>query len=193
MTLGAFLAFITYNEALAWPVRSLGRVLSDMSKAGVSLDRVGYILQAQEEQDAPEAVEAATDGDITFEHVSFGYEGLAVLQDVSFTIPKGSTFAILGGTGSGKSTLVHLLDRLYDLPEGQGRITIGGVDIRSMQREGLRRQIGLVLQEPFLFLKPFGRTSRRPGPRLRMLPFVEPHPSPAWTKPSQSFPKDMKR
>ncbi len=151
MTLGAFLAFITYNEALAWPVRSLGRVLSDMSKAGVSLDRVGYILQAQEEQDAPEAVEAATDGDITFEHVSFGYEGLAVLQDVSFTIPKGSTFAILGGTGSGKSTLVHLLDRLYDLPEGQGRITIGGVDIRSMQREGLRRQIGLVLQEPFLF------------------------------------------
>lgn len=83
MTLGAFLAFITYNEALAWPVRSLGRVLSDMSKAGVSLDRVGYILQAQEEQDAPEAVEAATDGDITFEHVSFGYEGLAVLQDVS--------------------------------------------------------------------------------------------------------------
>ncbi len=75
-----------------------------MSKAGVSLDRVGYILQAQEEQDAPEAVEAATDGDITFEHVSFGYEeGLAVLQDVSFTIPKGSTFAILGGTGSAKA------------------------------------------------------------------------------------------
>ena len=119
MTLGAFLAFITYNEALAWPVRSLGRVLSDMSKAGVSLDRVGYILQAQEEQDVPEAQEATT-GDIEFDHVSFGYEGQPVLRDVSFTIPAGSTFAILGGTGSGKSTLVHLLDRLYDLPEGQG-------------------------------------------------------------------------
>lgn len=128
MTLGAFLAFITYNEALAWPVRSLGRVLSDMSKAGVSLDRVGYILQAQEEQDVPEAQEATT-GDIEFDHVSFGYEGQPVLRDVSFTIPAGSTFAILGGTGSGKSTLVHLLDRLYDLPEGQGTITIGGVDI----------------------------------------------------------------
>ena len=150
MTLGAFLAFITYNEALAWPVRSLGRVLSDMSKAGVSLDRVGYILQAQEEQDVPEAQEATT-GDIEFDHVSFGYEGQPVLRDVSFTIPAGSTFAILGGTGSGKSTLVHLLDRLYDLPEGQGTITIGGVDIRKMNRESLRRQIGLVLQEPFLF------------------------------------------
>ena len=134
MTLGAFLAFITYNEALAWPVRSLGRVLSDMSKAGVSLDRVGYILQAQEEQDVPEAQEATT-GDIEFDHVSFGYEGQPVLRDVSFTIPAGSTFAILGGTGSGKSTLVHLLDRLYDLPEGQGTITIGGVDIRKMNRE----------------------------------------------------------
>lgn len=74
-----------------------------------------------------------------------------MLRDVSFTIPAGSTFAILGGTGSGKSTLVHLLDRLYDLPEGQGTITIGGVDIRKMKRESLRRQIGLVLQEPFLF------------------------------------------
>ena len=111
---------------------------------------MGYILQAQEEQDVPEAQEATT-GDIEFDHVSFGYEGQPVLRDVSFTIPAGSTFAILGGTGSGKSTLVHLLDRLYDLPEGQGTITIGGVDIRKMKRESLRRQIGLVLQEPFLF------------------------------------------
>ncbi len=70
---------------------------------------------------------------------------------MSFTIPWGSTFAILGGTGSGKSTIVHLLDRLYELGEGQGRITIGGVDIRHIKREALRRQIGLVLQEPFLF------------------------------------------
>lgn len=151
MTLGAFLAFITYNEALAWPVRSLGRVLSDMSKAGVSLDRVGYILQSQEEQDRPGAQTASGEGHIVFEHVSFGYQEQPVLRDVSFTIPQGSTFAILGGTGSGKSTLVHLLDRLYDLPEGQGRITIGGVDIRDMERESLRRKIGLVLQEPFLF------------------------------------------
>ena len=149
MTLGEFLAFISYNEALSWPVRSLGRVLSDMSKAGVSLDRVGYILRAPEEKDAPEAAPHSAEGDIVFDHVTFGYGETPVLQDVSFTIPQGSTFAILGGTGSGKSTLVHLLDRLYDLQEG--RITIGGVDIRSFTRESLRSQIGLVLQEPFLF------------------------------------------
>ena len=149
MTLGSFLAFVTYNEAVAWPVRSLGRVLSDMSKAGVSMDRVGYILKAPEEQDDSDAGQAPVQGDIVFDHVTFGYGGQPVLQDVSFTIPQGSTFAILGGTGSGKSTLVHLLDRLYDLAEG--KITIGGVDLRQFQRDHLRRNIGLVLQEPFLF------------------------------------------
>ena len=153
MSLGSFLAFVTYNESLAWPVRSLGRVLSDMSKAGVSLDRVGYILKAPEEADLPGAEEASCAGDIVFDHVTFGYEGQKVLDDLSFTIPQGSTFAVLGGTGSGKSTLVHLLDRLYDLGEGQGTITIGGRDIRTIQRDCLRRQIGLVLQEPFLFSK----------------------------------------
>ena len=151
LSLGDFQAFVIYNSAMAWPVRSLGRVLSDMSKAGVSLDRVGYILQAGEEKDGPQAKAARLSGDIVFDHVTFGYEGQEILQDVSFTIPWGSTFAILGGTGSGKSTLVHLLDRLYDLGEGQGRITIGGTDIRDISREELRRQIGLVLQEPFLF------------------------------------------
>ena len=151
LSLGEFQAFVIYNSAMAWPVRSLGRVLSDMSKAGVSLDRVGYILQAGEEKDGPQAKTVRLSGDIAFDHVTFGYEGQEVLQDVSFTIPWGSTFAILGGTGSGKSTLVHLLDRLYDLGEGQGKITVGGTDIRDISREELRRQIGLVLQEPFLF------------------------------------------
>ena len=151
MTLGAFLSFITYNSALAWPVRSLGRVLSDMSKAGVSMDRVGYILDAPEEQDEPGAEPMELTGDIVFDHVTFGYEGTPVLEDVSFTVPGGSTFAVLGGTGSGKSTLVHLLDRLYDLKDGEGRITVGGRDIRQIRRGDLRRQIGLVLQEPFLF------------------------------------------
>ena len=151
ITLGEFQAFVIYNSAMAWPVRSLGRVLSEMSKAGVSVDRVGYILKAEEESDRLQARAVELGGDIVFDHVTFGYEGQEVLRDVSFTIPWGSTFAILGGTGSGKSTLVHLLDRLYDLGEGQGAITIGGVDLRDIKREDLRRQIGLVLQEPFLF------------------------------------------
>ena len=151
ITLGEFQVFVLYNSAMAWPVRSLGRVLSEMSKAGVSMDRVGYILKSAEEGDRPSAQSVKLGGDIVFDHVTFGYEGQEVLKDVSFTIPWGSTFAILGGTGSGKSTLVHLLDRLYDLKDGQGRVTIGGVDIRDIKREELRRQIGMVLQEPFLF------------------------------------------
>ena len=163
MSLGSFMAFISYNEALSWPVRSLGRVLSEMSKAGVSMDRVGYILNSEEETDAPNAVEPVM-GDIVFDHVTFGYEGQDVLRDVSFTIHEGETFAILGGTGSGKSTLVHLLDRLYDLKDGQGEITMGGVNIRTMKREALRRNIGLVLQEPFLFSQTIGENIRATRP-----------------------------
>lgn len=90
-------------------------------------------------------------GDIVFDHVSFAYADQPVLRDVSFTIPAGKTFAVLGGTGSGKSTIMHLLDRLYDLPPEQGCITIGGVDIAQISRPYLRRNIGIVLQEPFLF------------------------------------------
>lgn len=148
LTLGDFLIFVSYNEALTWPVRSLGRVLSEMSKAGVSMDRVGYILQAQEETDAPNAC-AMPEGDIVFDHVSFCYETQPVLRDLSFTIRKGETFAILGGTGSGKSTLVQLLARLYDAQ--QGSISIGGVDVREISHRELRSNVGLVLQEPFLF------------------------------------------
>ena len=148
MTLGAFIAFVSYNESLAWPVRSLGRVLSEMSKAGVSMDRVGYVLNAQEEQDPPQAKPFEA-GDIAFDHVSFRYEGQEVLHDLSFTIRRGETFAILGGTGSGKSTLVQLLDRLYDVESGS--ITIGSTDLRELARSELRKNIGFVLQEPFLF------------------------------------------
>ena len=164
LTLGGFLAFVSYNSTLAWPVRSLGRVLADMSKAGVSMDRVAYILRAEEERELPGAAEAPMDGDIVFSHVSFGYEGQEVLRDVSFTVPAGSTFAILGGTGSGKSTLVHLLDRLYDLGEGQGEITIRGRDIRLIERGYLRRNIGLVLQEPFLFSRTIRENIAAPRP-----------------------------
>ncbi len=166
ITVGEFLALVSYNASLAWPVRGLGRILSEMSKAGVSIDRVGYILDAEEEQDSADALEPPLNGDIVFDHVRFAYEEQApVLKDVSFTIPAGSTFAILGGTGSGKSTLMHLLDRLYDLPEEGGSITIGGVDIRQIRRSWLRRNIGMVLQEPFLFSRTIRENiaATRPG------------------------------
>ncbi len=152
ITLGAFTAFVSYNATLIWPVRGLGRILSEMSKASVSIDRVAYILNAEEEPVPEKAALPAMDQDICFEHVTFAYEGMQpVLKDLDFTIRKGSVFAILGGTGSGKSTMTYLLDRLYDLGPAEGRITIGGVDIREIRQTDLRRQIGLVLQEPFLF------------------------------------------
>ncbi len=154
ITAGTFLAFLTYNASMIWPVRGLGRVLSEMSKAGVSIDRVREILDAQEEELPADPKEPDWTGDIVFDHVTFGYGGEEpVLKDVSFTIPAGKTFAILGGTGSGKSTIAALLTRLYDLKEGEGTITVGGVDIRDIPQPALRRNIGLVLQEPFLYSK----------------------------------------
>lgn len=152
LTVGEFIAFVSYNSSMAWPVRSLGRIISEMSKAGVSIERIAYILDEKEEDDRPGVTKPAINKDIVFDKVNFKYEeGAAVLKDVSFTVPAGKTFAILGNTGSGKSTLVHLLNRLYDLPDGCGKITIGGVDIRDIDRQYLRSQIGIVLQEPFLY------------------------------------------
>lgn len=158
MSVGEFVAFASYNTVLVWPVRGLGRILSDMSKAGVSFERVGYIIHGKEEAYGPGGAEGLPAQkpalpkrtDIVFSHVSFAYEhGKKVLDDVSFTIPQGTTFGILGGTGSGKSTIVQLLTRLYELEEGS--ITVGGVDIRELPLEWLRRQVGMVLQEPFLY------------------------------------------
>ncbi len=152
MTAGEYIAFISYNSQLVWPIRQLGRMIADMSKAGVAVDRIGYIINSEVEKDKPGALTPDLTGDIAFEHVNFAYDGCPqMLHDIHFTMKAGTTLGILGGTGSGKSTLMLLLDRLYDLPPECGRITIGGVDIADMEREHLRRHIGIVLQEPFLF------------------------------------------
>ena len=157
ITEGEYIAFISYNALLVWPIRQLGRMISEMSKAGVSIDRVFYIMNSPIEQDDRDAENAPMDGDISFEHVSFAYENAPeLLHDAHFTIEAGTTVGILGGTGSGKSTLVHLLDKLYLLEEGQGRITIGGKDIRKINTQHLRRNIGIVLQEPYLFSRTIG-------------------------------------
>ena len=152
MTSGEYIAFISYNGMLVWPVRMLGRMIGEMSKAGVGIDRIGYVMDAEEEKDPEGALTPPMDGDIVFDHVTFAYEGSPeMLHDVSVTIPAGTTLGILGGTGSGKSTLMYLLDRLYPLPEGGGKITVGGTDIAKISLEHLRKNIGIVLQEPFLF------------------------------------------
>ena len=152
MTSGEYIAFISYNGLLVWPVRQLGRVISEKSKAGVGIDRIGYIMDAEEEKDPEGALTPPLNGDICFDHVTFAYEGSReMLHDVNFTIPAGTTLGILGGTGSGKSTLMYLLDRLYPLPADCGKITIGGTDISKIALEHLRGNIGIVLQEPYLF------------------------------------------
>lgn len=152
ISVGEFIAFAAYNSTLVWPIRGLGRILSDMSKAGVSFERVDYIIRSQEEGYGYQSEKSGEKYDISFQDVSFGYEeGKDVLQDVSFTIPQGKTFGVLGGTGSGKSTITQLLARLYELEVGRGRIEIGGREIRDIPIEELRRSIGMVLQEPFLY------------------------------------------
>ncbi len=157
ITTGELIAFISYNGMLVWPVRGLGRIISEMSKARVSISRLRYIMDSEEETDRPGAVEPDMHGDIVFENVSFAYNPeKQVIKNVSFEIKAGTTLGILGATGSGKSTLIQLLDRLYPLPEGGGRITIGGVDINDIKASWLRKNVGLVLQEPFLFSRSIG-------------------------------------
>ena len=152
LTAGNLLAFISYNGTLSWPIRRLGRMLVEMSKADVSIGRIAYIMNSPAEKDDPKALEPPIDKEIVFDHINFAYENCPeILHDVSFTIEPGTTLGILGGTGSGKSTLMLLLDKMYDLPEGSGSITIGGVDIREIRTEYLRNNISMVLQEPFLF------------------------------------------
>ena len=169
LTEGEYIAFISYNSMLVWPIRQLGRMISEMSKAGVSIDRVAFIMQSPVESDDPDAVEQAMDGDICFEHVSFAYENSPeLLHDIHFTMKAGTTLGILGGTGSGKSTLMLLLDKLYLLDEDCGRITIGGTDIRKIRTEHLRKNIGMVLQEPFLFSRTIAENIGIASPEVDM-------------------------
>ena len=152
MTAGEYVAFMAYNGILSFPIRRLGRMISEMAKAGASLARLEYIMNSEVEEDRPGAYDADMTGDIRFEDVHFSYEeGKEIIKGVDIEIPAGTTLGILGGTGSGKSTLMLLLDKLYDIPEGNGRITIGGVDIRDIRTEHLRKNIAMVLQEPHLF------------------------------------------
>ena len=160
LTAGGMIAFLSYNALMSLPVRRIGRVIADMSKTGVSMERLRYIMNALPEdiRDDGRACCPPMNRDIVFSHVTFRYgkDLPEVLQDVSMRIRAGSTVGILGATGAGKSTLVQLLDRLWELAPEQGTISIGGVDIRDMDRGWLRRNIGMVLQEPYLFSRTLG-------------------------------------
>ena len=164
ISVGDVVVFTSYIGMLIWPVRNMGRILSQGGRTLVSLERIDEVLRQKQEQDQPEAVSPDLSGDIVFENVCFKYEGSSeVLNNLSFTIPAGKTAAILGPTGSGKSSIALLLQRLYS-PQ-QGRITIGGVDIATMARKHLRSRVGLVLQEPFLYSKTLYDNLRMAAPQ----------------------------
>ena len=149
-TLGNVLLFSSYTGMLTWPVRQLGRILADMGRATVAMERLDEILSAPLEQEPGKALKPEIRGNIQFSHVNFGYDYPdEVLKDISFEVRSGQTIGILGATGSGKSSLVQLLQRLY--PVTGGHIYLDGVDINDIEHEHLRSHIGIVLQEPFLY------------------------------------------
>ena len=150
LSLGTLVVFTTYEGMLLWPVRQLGRILSDMGKMSVSLERIANILDVPVEQEHGKAVKPVIKGEISFENVNFEYEkNNEILKDISFTVKKGETVAIVGPTGSGKSSLVHLLLRLYDY--NSGSIKIDGIELSDIERKHIRSNVGIVLQEPFLY------------------------------------------
>jgi ATP-binding cassette subfamily B protein len=158
ITLGDLLLFSTYVGMFTWPIRNIGRLLSDMGKMRVSLERVYEILHTPPEADTPGALPAPLEGDIVFEDVFFAYKAeLPILKGLSFTVRPGETIAVLGTTGSGKSTLMHILLRLYDYT---GSIRIQGTELRNIEKKWLRQKIGIVLQEPFLYSKTIRRNIR---------------------------------
>lgn len=152
ITLGTLVVFTTYEGMLLWPVRQMGRILTDMGKMFVSLERIGEILDEKKEDLNEEGISKKIEGEIEFNNVSFSYEeNEEVLKNISFEVEAGETLAILGSTGSGKSTLLYLLAGLYDY--NQGSIKIDGREITEYNKKNLRDQLGLVLQEPFLFAR----------------------------------------
>lgn len=152
MTMGNLVAFSTYCGMLIWPIRQLGQLIAFMGQSFISLGRLQEILDAPLEKDKEDDIKPEIKGEIEFDSVDFGYsENVPVLKDLSFKIEKGRTVAFLGATGSGKSSLLHLLIRLYEY--GRGSIKLDGHELNRIDRRWLRRNVGIVLQEPFLFSK----------------------------------------
>src|ERR1700722_18597410 len=150
MSVGQFVSFSTYMMQLTWPIIALGWVINLIQRGTASLIRINEIMQEQPEiQDAPGAQNREIDGEIEFRGLTFSYEGKQVLHDVNLRVPAGTSLAIVGPTGSGKTTLVSLIPRIYDAEPGT--VLIDGRPVREYLVASLRRSIGFVPQETFLF------------------------------------------
>lgn len=152
ITAGTFFVFLTYENMIIWPIRQLGRILADMGKLSVSIGRIEEVLNEPCE-DLDCGLLPEIKGDIVFDHVSFAYPDSdeEILKDLSFHISPYTKTAIMGATGSGKSSLIHLLNGIYDYSSGS--IKLDGVELREINKHHLRRNVQLVLQEPFLYSK----------------------------------------
>ena len=151
ITIGTFLAYMGMLTWIMWPIRNIGRLIVQMSMALVSFDRVSDIIREDREplDQGTHRPDGDLRGEVVFDNVRFAYaENLPVLNGISFRLEAGQAVALIGPTGSGKTSLVNLLPRFY---EYQGSITIDGVEMREYPRRYLREQIGIVQQEPFLF------------------------------------------
>jgi ATP-binding cassette subfamily B protein len=153
ITVGTYLAYSSLVIWIIWPLRNLGRLIVQMSESLVSFGRIGSVIKEEREPVLEGSVRSTTalKGELVFEHVEFGYAGTdkAALHDITFSVNPGQVVALMGATGSGKSSLVSLLPRFYDYTGG--RILLDGIELKEYPRHGLRRQIGIVEQEPFLF------------------------------------------
>jgi ATP-binding cassette, subfamily B, multidrug efflux pump len=153
ITVGQFMAFNTYMVQLTWPVIALGWVINIFQRGTASMARINQILVEKSEiEDGPEVRPLEVGnvrGDIEFRHLNFAYNGQPVLHDINLRIPAGSSLAVVGPTGSGKTTLVNLIPRIYDAAPGS--VLIDGQPIREYPLAVLRKQIGFVPQETFLF------------------------------------------
>ena len=152
LEVGVMVAFLFYIQRFFDPIRSLTIQYSVMQRAMASGQRLSEVLDvAITVQDKPDAIDLPrSDGSVVFDHVSFGYDPRQlVLKDLSFTVPPGQTVALVGPTGSGKSSAMSLIHRFYDVTDG--RVLVGGQDVRDVTQASLGRQIAMVLQEPFLF------------------------------------------
>jgi ATP-binding cassette subfamily B multidrug efflux pump len=151
-TVGIIATFISYGQRFIQPLRQLANIYNSIQAALAGAERVFEIIDTHPEmEDDPQALPLeAIRGDVQFEHVHFGYlPDTPVIRDMSLEAQAGQTIALVGPTGAGKTTLVNLLSRFYDIDEGA--ILIDGMDIRHVQKASLRRQLGIVLQDSFLF------------------------------------------
>lgn len=150
-TLGTLVAFNTYLILLMMPVRMLGMTINSFARAVASGERIFDILDERSDVLESPHAEALTkaEGRVRFERVGFQHEHHSVLSEISFAIAPGQALGIVGGTGSGKSSIINLLPRFYDANDG--RVLVDGIDVRDLTIDSLRAQIGIVHQEPFVF------------------------------------------